>query len=200
MIKQDSFLKLNIGGTQVYVAEFDDDIEVQPVLPLARQRQIEQCADEQRKRQHYCVWRLLDYALKQCVGKGVDELELSVDANGKWSCKGDVHFSLSHCRNVVVVAISERAVGVDIEAYDEQRFNSRLAKRILTANEREIYNRLPPDKQAQMLVETWTKKESLFKRNAGKSFVPSIIDTTAAECYTTTVSVGNSKFAISITR
>ena len=198
MSSYNNFLQLNVHGADVYVAKFDSYVEVQSVLPVARQQQIEQCTDEQRKRQHSCVWRLLDSALKQRIGKGVDELELSIDDNGKWICNGGIHFSLSHCSNVVVVAINEQTVGVDIEAYDEQRFNSRLAKRILMANEREIYDSLPSDKQPRALLEVWTKKESLFKRNGGKNFSPVLIDTTATYNYTTTVTLGDENYVLSL--
>lgn len=185
-------LHFNIGGADVYVAEFDEAVEVQPVQPVARQQVIEQCGDELHKRQRYCVWRLLDYALKQRCGLGVDELDFTVDGNGKWSCNGGVHFSLSHCEHVVAVAVSESPVGIDVEAVSKQRFNARLSERILTAREQTLYNSLPPARRPRALAEMWTVKESLFKRDGGKIFAPASIDSTARQTQCQTLVIGKS--------
>lgn len=165
-------------GADVYVAQFDEGIQVQPVQPAARQRMIDGCADTLGKQQHYCVWQLLDYALKQHCGKGVDELSFAVDGNGKWSCNGGVNFSLSHSGRVVAVALSSSPVGVDVEAVDGMRFNARLARRILTDGERTLYDNAPQQQQVRLLAEFWTKKESIFKRDGGKAFAPVATDTT----------------------
>ena len=189
--------QFNIGGAEVFVAAFDETVEVKPVQPPIRQRVIEQCADLQTKRQRYCVWQLLDYALKKCINKGVDELTFTLDDNGKWSCNG-CHFSLSHSGNVVAVAICERAVGVDVEKLDAARFNQRLAERILTANEREVYDTLPFDDRPQALTQIWTAKESLFKRDGGKSFLPQTVDTTAVTTFSESVIFGCDTFIFSV--
>ena len=162
----------------MYVAEFDANVEVQPVMPLARQAVIEQTTDPLLKRQRYCVWRLLCDALQQVTGKCADELSFTVDGNGKWRCDGCVHFSLSHSGNVVAVAVARQPVGIDVEALDDKRFNARLARRILTENELTLYNSVPPCERPQALVKTWTQKESLFKRDGGSIFAPKQIDTT----------------------
>ena len=190
--------QFNINGAQVYVAQFENSVQVQAVLPAIRQQSIEQCADDLHKRQRYCVWRLLDYALQQRIGKGVDELSFSVDGNGKWSCNGGVHFSLSHCGNVVAVAVSEHPVGIDVEACDVERFNARLAQRILTDGERETYQALPTDKRPQALLEIWTKKESLFKRDGGKTFTPNAIDTSTNNSQCQTLEIHNNKYVVAV--
>lgn len=182
----------------MFVAEFDEGVDVKPVLPAARQQAIERCTDPLRKRQSYCVWRLLDYALKQTVGKGVEEMDFTVDGNGKWSCNGGVHFSLSHCARVVAVAVCERPVGIDVEALDTQRFDARLAERILTEKERSIYDSLPIDERALTLVKIWTKKEGLFKRDGGKSFVPNAIDTTDNEVCCQEIVVGSKEYVVAV--
>ena len=190
--------QFNIGGVQIFVAAFDETVAIQPVLPVIRQHAIEECNDVHTKRQRYCVWLLLDYALRRCIGKGVDELAFAVDDNGKWSCDGGVSFSLSHCKNVVAVAIFESAVGIDVESLSERRFNSRLAERILTVNERANYDILPIDERARVLAEIWTKKESLFKRDGGKSFAPSAIDTTISKTFTHRLTIENGTVVFSV--
>lgn len=177
-----SIQQFNIGGAQVYVATFDDSVAVQPVAPAARQRLIEQTADIHLKRQRYCVWRLLDYALRQTLGKGVDELSFDVDGNGRWHC-GEICFSLSHSGNAVAVAVCQRNVGIDIEAFCQARFNARLAHRILTEREHALYNALPASERPRLLAEYWTKKESVFKCCGGAAFVASAIDTADTEIF-----------------
>ena len=192
-------LHFNINGVGVYAAQFDETVEVQPVLPPARQQFIERCSSDLHKRQSYCVWQLLDYALRERLGYGVDKLNFTVDGNGKWSCEGcGVHFSLSHCASVVAVAVAEHPVGIDVEAVDGRCFNARLAQRILTENERAIYNNVTQAQKPQMLAEAWTKKESLFKRDGGKNFAPSAIDTCEQKVACKTLTFGNKTLVVAV--
>ena len=190
--------QFNINGAVVYVAQFDESVKVQPVAPAIRQQMIEQCVDPLHKQQSYCVWQLLDYALRERCGEGVDELSFAVDGHGKWSCNGDVHFSLSHSGNVVAVALCNSPVGVDVEAVDGKRFNARLAQRILTENERAIYNKVTRAEQPHLLAEFWTKKESLFKRDGGTAFAPSAIDTTTNSVSSTNITFNDKIIVVSI--
>ena len=73
---------------------------------------------------------------------------------------GNKHFNISHCDNILVIAISEQEVGVDIQRllnYDEK-----LIKYI--CNENEI-NQLVKDSNS--LTRLWTQKESLIKCMGG---------------------------------
>ena len=191
-------LHFNIGGADVFVAEFDEGVEVKSVQPPIRNEMIARTADPHLKRQRYCVWRLLDYALRQTVGKGVDELSFEIDGNGKWSADCGVRFSLSHSGNVVAVAVGDLPVGVDVERLDEKRFNARLARRILTEGELALYNNVPPDKRPQALVKTWTKKEAVFKRDGGKAFTPNAIDTLLNKAHCEIVTVGDDEYVVAV--
>lgn len=189
----------NIGCAEVFVAQFDGAAEVKPVEPLIRQRLIEQTTDPQLKRQRYCVWLLLDYALRSTVGKGVDELSFDLDGNGKWICDGGVCFSLSHSEDVVAVAVSDRNVGIDVEALDESRFNARLARRILTSSESVAFGELPVRQQSQWLAEAWAKKESLFKRDGGNAFAPNAVDSTVCNnVCCRVVSFGKRRYVVAV--
>lgn len=164
-------------GVFVYVAEFDDGVEVKDVLPSVRNEAIAEARDPKLKRQRYCVWRLLDYALRDVVGKGVADLTFAKNEFGKWSCEV-AHISLSHSAHAVSVAVSvTEGVGVDLEFVDNANFNSRLAERILTQKELFVYNNVTREEQVRLLAEFWTKKEAIFKRVGGAVFSPSAIDT-----------------------
>ena len=162
----------------VYVAEFDDAVVVEDVFPPIRNAAIAECADPLLKRQRYCVWRLLDYALREVIGKGVEDFNFTREPNGKWSCDGGVYFSLSHSRYAVAVAIClKESVGVDIEYASYDRFTDRLAERVLTDREKCARANCAPELQFDYLISCWTKKEAIFKRDGGKAFIPSQIET-----------------------
>ena len=162
----------------VYVADFDDTVEVTEVSPKIRNDAIEACADPLHKRQRYCVWCLLNYALREVTGKGVDEFNFTREPNGKWSCDGGVYFSLSHSRHAVAVAVClKESVGVDIEYVSYDRFHDRLAERVLTDWEKHMRRMYAPKFQLYYFLSCWTKKEAIFKRDDNKYFVPSVINT-----------------------
>lgn len=101
-------------------------------------------------------------------GYDVEGLVFLKDDNGKPYIKNCPFFyNISHVEGIVVVAISEQEVGVDVEAF-EKRFSyinkkerlERLLQKIATANEKEkIHDNIM--KELQIL---WTKKESYLKR------------------------------------
>lgn len=176
------WLNRNLDGVRVYVAQFDGEVEVRPVTPSFRNAQIQSCSDRLTKLQRYCVWRLLDYALRDTYGDGVESFNLAQDENGKWRCDKGVYISLSHSGHVVAVAVSKHNVGVDIELaerFAERQHATRknLAERILCEREIAKYNEENPLLQDQLLLSFWVKKESLFKLDGGRVFVPSSFDT-----------------------
>lgn len=182
-------------GAFVYVAEFDNGVAVRDVLPPIRNEAIAEANDPTLKRQRYCVWRLLDYALKKTIGKGVAELTFVKNEYGKWSCDG-AYFSLSHSERVVAVAVSVVPVGVDIEFIEQTNFNSRLAERILNERELAIYNNVVPEEQQCALARFWTKKEAVFKREGGAHFTPSAIDTLQNDIYSQHLQLTSGEFCL----
>ncbi len=72
----------------------------------------------------------------------------------------DFHFSISHTRNAIVVAISDNPIGVDIERIKEIKIG--IVKRFFTECERAYINedKLGSNKR---FYEIWTKKEAYVK-------------------------------------
>ncbi len=73
---------------------------------------------------------------------------------------GDYHFSISHTRRRVVVALSRCPVGVDAEELD-RKIDLRLAEKILSPSEREQYDAAPDKRLA--LLRFWVLKEAQVK-------------------------------------
>ena len=184
----------------VYVAKFDDAVEVRSVQPAIRNEAIERCSDKLTKLQRYCVWRLLDYALTRHFGKGVADFHFEVDSNGKWS-SSEVCFSLTHCNHAVAVAVCSEPVGVDIEAvssFVNKACDDKFVLRVLAASEIAQLNVTPQAQSARLLTEIWTQKESLFKLSGGKTFVPGCIDTAASTTHCQFLQLDGADYALSV--
>jgi phosphopantetheinyl transferase len=99
-----------------------------------------------------------------------DSLEIETNPQGKPYLRGDqLHFNLSHSRDIALVAISRRApVGIDLEHSREFRAPDRLARRICSAREYALLERFghpagaAPEAQ-QQLLRLWVRKEAVLK-------------------------------------
>ena len=132
-----------------------------PVKSKLRAEYISSIKDEKRKKQSFFVWKLLECALDDL---GVKNNEFYVLSN-RWGLVGDsVYFSLSHSNNLVVVAISENKIGVDIEKLDKKLFG--LEKRYKTPKNSE--------NMLFYLAKCFTAEEANFKaldKMESKSFL-----------------------------
>ncbi|MFE7328135.1 4'-phosphopantetheinyl transferase family protein [Streptomyces sp. NPDC057565] len=72
----------------------------------------------------------------------------------------NLHFSLSHTRTTVMIALARTPVGIDVEAVD--RVDEALLSR-LHLNEQEAIHRLPPAHRSRALLECWVRKEAYLK-------------------------------------
>ena len=99
----------------------------------------------------------------------------------------NLHFSISHTTNLVACAISNSAVGLDVEK--KREFSLNLAKRIF--NEKELINFLNNKNRYNYFFEVWTKKESFCKKNDLNFFANLSILNSSNFKYTKTFSMKN---------
>ena len=195
--------KLNTT-VMVYVSAFDRDIAVGEVEPAIRNELIQHCTDTLTKQQRYCVWKLLDHALRECYNGSVSDFNFYVEGNGKWKSHNGVEFSLAHSNNVVVVAICNHYVGVDLEAVE--RFtkladNDSFLTRVLTDNEQHVLQNIASEHKAEILAEMWTKKESFFKLASRSVFEPKSFDMTTLKCaYSQLLTINGVQYILSVSR
>lgn len=71
----------------------------------------------------------------------------------------DIHFNLSHCREAVICAVSNRPVGIDIESIRE--FKDSLAR--YTMNEQEVQQIEQAAQPNVEFIRLWTMKEAKLK-------------------------------------
>ena len=180
----------------VYLCPIPEEWKMTPVVPAERNEEIERVSNSRVKAEKYYVWRLLEYALERSFGLKMEKLRFEKTENGKWLCDLCA-FSLSHCSGAVAVAVSRAPVGVDVET---QRVltGERLADHILTENEKTLYAALAEAEKPLFLLRTWTKKESLFKREGGKALLPATIETTDAKVYCETVELDGKNYTFSV--
>ena len=106
------------------------------------------------------AYRLLQRAL--LLEYGINETPVfTYDSKGKPLLQGhpDIHFSLSHCREAVAVAVSDHPIGIDIET--TEHYSPEVARRVMSDDERrQIEESSHPEIAFTRL---WTMKESLYK-------------------------------------
>ena len=71
----------------------------------------------------------------------------------------DLHFNISHCKNGIIVAVSDQPIGVDIESY--RKVSDSLIRYTMNEEERRII--AESDDPVRTFTEYWTKKEAVFK-------------------------------------
>lgn len=105
----------------------------------------------EHRRREYLAWRALLYGY---LGRDV---RVEYDASGapRLVSHPDLRISVSHCRDMVAVALSDRVCGVDMERLD--RDFMKAAPRFLSERERA----LSEDKRLAAAV--WCAKECLYK-------------------------------------
>ncbi|MFF8606737.1 4'-phosphopantetheinyl transferase family protein [Streptomyces sp. NPDC015346] len=74
--------------------------------------------------------------------------------------QSNLHFSLSHTRTTVMLALARTSVGIDVEAVD--RADAALLRR-LHPNEQEAIHRLPSAHRPRALLDCWVRKEAYLK-------------------------------------
>ena len=150
----------------VYIKKWPFIVENEDVVPLSRMCEIDDCGNEKIKGQKYYAWKLLEYAMKKDFGLDMSDMGLKKE-DSVWCCD-NCEFSISHTGDIVVVAVSTNAVGVDIEEDVQGKFD-KVLERILHKEERKQEN-LDPCK-------LWTGKEALFKKTKRRVFGPNKFNT-----------------------
>jgi 4'-phosphopantetheinyl transferase len=122
-------------------------------------------------RSRYVVGRAtLRSLLAAAIGRQPAEVPLRRGSRGRPELdlpEPPLDFNVSHTRDVALIGFlragGRARVGVDIERLDRQINADRLARRYLTEQERERFERLDADARRQRFIELWTCKEAISK-------------------------------------
>ena len=159
-----------INTVVAYAPIKDADITV-PLYPSVRYDEVKECKNDKVKLEKYLVWKLLEKIVESTLNIDFANVQFTKTDNGKWVCP-DFYFSLSHTDGLVCVALSGSPIGVDTELVRD--VNAGLAKKILTEREVDLMADLPFDEQNRYLLESWVKKESIFKKTEDRSFFQTV--------------------------
>ena len=158
----------------LYISAIPDK-PIESVYPTERQNYIYSTKNEELQKQRYYVWKLLEYALKNSFGYSMENINFKFNKSGKWECD-KCFFSLSHTKDIVAVALSEKVIGTDIES-TERQVSPTLYNKILTEKETDEYLSLNEKDQKEFILKKWCQKESIFKIQSENVFNPKKIET-----------------------
>lgn len=99
---------------------------------------------------------------------GVEAAEVCFDRlpDGKPVLRGrfaGLAFNLSHSGDLVVVALADRKVGVDVERHDAYLAVDPIVRRFFPAPEAALLLALPPDDRRRLFFRSWCRKEAVLK-------------------------------------
>lgn len=114
-------------------------------------------AQEAKRRQKIAADMLCRKMLAEADGVTPESLIIKKDDKGKPYAENSAHnFSISHCGNLVVCAVSKNQIGVDIEKIRNVRL--RMAEKFACENELAYIG-----ETLERFFEIWTLKEAFFK-------------------------------------
>ena len=185
-----------IPVVDVYVARIPSNTEFKPLLPKERYEEILSVGSEKVKAEKYYVWKLLEYGIERSLGYRMKKLEFQKGECGKWIAN-KCEFSLSHSDGVVAVAVSRKPVGIDIQLMYTP-LSEKFADKILTQSEKALLEQTPEDSKDKFLIERWSAKESLFKKEGLAVFSPSKYDTTAQNVQIKELTLNGQTYILSV--
>ena len=147
--------------TELKIAVFDNmeqctEEEVQRLLPLVPAQRREQALRYKHTLGRFCClksWLMV----KGLMDEGISGLagEWEYNEYGKPNIKGGLHFSISHCKAGIAVAVDDQPIGIDIEAI--RHADEELIERVMNEQERK---QIKTDRDFTRL---WTGKEAVVK-------------------------------------
>lgn len=152
------------GNTVIYIFEQPDSLGLEaamPLLPADRAERVKRFRFDKDKKRSAAAWLLLRLALRREYGTA-EPGEFTFGEHGKPFLAGhpEVFFSLSHCKEAVICALSDSEVGADAQELSEP--SPGMEKRIFSPAEAEAM-RTAEDK-ALFFTAVWTGKEAELKR------------------------------------
>ncbi len=134
-----------------------ENAEVLGGLPETAREKILRHAHEKGRKECLGARLLEKLALQK---HGVSMESITYGQYGKPEVNG-IYFNISHSKDYVICAVSEKPVGCDIEKVEAARMN--VAKKAFTAKEQAYMDGVSEPKKAEAFYRLWTMKESYLK-------------------------------------
>ena len=108
---------------------------------------------------HQAGRQLLQAMYEESFGKPMPEI-LVTDRGKPYFADGCVHFSISHTKNRVFCALSEKNIGIEAEEKDRD-IRLELADKILSSSEKRYFEQ--SENKKETLLRLWVLKEAAAK-------------------------------------
>ena len=133
------------------------------MLPLVSEQRREQALQYKHAfGQYACLksYLLLQDLLREHYGIEGD-LVFSYNEHGKPMLKevSNIHFSISHCKEAIAVAVADRPVGIDVETL--RMPSEALAEKVMDKGEKLLFD--ISDTPEDFFTALWTAKEAVMK-------------------------------------
>lgn len=151
----------------VYYARIPGPIKFDRLYPEERYQEILNSKHPRVKKEKYYVWKLLEIAIERSLFIKFSSLKFNKLETGKWVCD-KCYFSLSHTDGLVVVAVSKKPIGIDVEMINRSLID--CSHLILNNKETKAFNTLKEEDKNYFLLSLWTKKEAMFKQSSDLVF------------------------------
>ncbi len=119
-----------------------------------------------KDRREFVVTRaLLRQILAHYAGRATADLCFDSNSSGKPMLRGtqSLHFSVSHSRDLALLAIAHSQVGIDVEYIQARVLRQTWIEQYLARPERSHLQALPVKARAVALYRCWTQKEAVLK-------------------------------------
>ena len=118
------------------------------------------------KQRHFIAARsALRLILSKYIGITPEMLPLATAAQGKpfLDLPDGLQFNVTHARGKALIAVSQVAVGIDLEFARSVRNLDRLVENYFAPEEEQKLTSLPDEQRAQAFLAAWTRKEACLK-------------------------------------
>lgn len=137
-------------------------------LPEAEQHRAGRFRVEAARNRFIVARAILRHELGTMLGVPASQLELALSERGKPRLAGPSsgrrpRFNLSHSGELVVLAVSDDPVGVDVEAIRQVANADRLARRFFSPAERQAVAACCGERRDRAFLTIWTRKEAYLK-------------------------------------
>jgi 4'-phosphopantetheinyl transferase len=108
---------------------------------------------------------VLRQILTRYTGQSANDLRCESGPGGKPVLRGaqSVHFSVSHCSDIALLAVARVSIGIDVEYVRPGNFWQKAVGRCLSPRERAYLEALPLRLRPATLYRFWARKEAVLK-------------------------------------
>jgi 4'-phosphopantetheinyl transferase len=162
---------------KLYFLEIDDRISQKKwecflsFVSVNKQEKIKKLKYSIDKKLSLCAELIVRHDIYKELGITNDAIEFKTGVNGKPYLYGKYkyEFNISHTRNAIAVAVSDKAIGVDIELIRVP--DMRIANRFFSKDEMAYITEAERGSN-RAFYEIWTKKEAYIKNRGGGLAIP----------------------------